>query len=64
MCIRDRNKNYWQSGKPYLDEVSFSYIPEDTQRVEQLKGGEVSVISAVPPSQVSSLCLLYTSRCV
>jgi peptide/nickel transport system substrate-binding protein len=50
-----RNKNYWQSGKPYLDEVSFSYIPEDTQRVEQLKGGEVSVISAVPPAQVASL---------
>jgi peptide/nickel transport system substrate-binding protein len=50
-----RNKNYWQSGKPYLDEVNFSYIPEDSQRVEQLKGGEVDVISAVPPAQVSAL---------
>ena len=50
-----RNKNYWQSNKPYLDEVSFSYIPDDNQRVEQLKGGEVDVISAVPPAQVSSL---------
>jgi len=50
-----RNKNYWQSGKPYLDEVNFSYIPEDSQRVEQLKGGEVDVISAVPPAQVSGL---------
>jgi len=39
-----RNKNYWQPGKPYLDGVSFSYIPEDNQRVAQLKGGEVEVI--------------------
>lgn len=50
-----RNKNYWQSGKPYLDEVVFSYVPDDNQRVEQLKGGEVSVISAVPPAQVAAL---------
>jgi peptide/nickel transport system substrate-binding protein len=50
-----RNKNYWQAGKPYLDEVNFSYIPDDDQRVEQLKGGEVDVISAVPPAQFSSL---------
>jgi len=25
-----KNKNYWQRGKPYLDEVNFSYIPDDT----------------------------------
>ena len=49
-----RNKNYWQSGKPYLDEVNFSYIPDDNQRVEQLRGGEVDVIP-VPPAQASSL---------
>jgi peptide/nickel transport system substrate-binding protein len=49
-----RNANYWQSGKPYLDEVNFSYIPDDDQRVEQLRGGEVDVIP-VPPSQASSL---------
>ena len=50
-----RNKDYWQSGKPYLDEVNFVYIPDDDRRVEQLKGGEVDVISAVPPAQVTSL---------
>ncbi len=53
--VLTRNKNYWQSGKPYLDEVSFSYIPDDNQRVEQLKGGEVDVISAVPAAQVATL---------
>ena len=50
-----RNPHYWQPGKPYLDEVVFSYIPDDNSRVLQLKSGEVSVISAVPPAQVSSL---------
>jgi peptide/nickel transport system substrate-binding protein len=54
-AVLTRNKHYWQSGKPYLDEVSFSYIPDDNQRVEQLKGGEVEVISSVPPAQVASL---------
>ena len=53
--VLTRNRNYWQSGKPYLDEVSFSYIPDDNQRVEQLKGGEVDVISAVPAAQVATL---------
>jgi peptide/nickel transport system substrate-binding protein len=50
-----RNKNYWQKGKPYLDEVNFSYISDDNQRVLQLKAGEVEVISAVPPAQVAQL---------
>ena len=54
-AVLTRNKHYWQPGRPYLDEVNFSYIPEDTQRVEQLKGGEVDVISAVPPAQVAAL---------
>jgi len=50
-----RNENYWQPGKPYLDRVNFPYISDDNSRVLQLKSGEVSVISAVPPSQVASL---------
>ncbi len=50
-----KNKNYWQPGKPYLDEVNFSYISDDNQRVLQLKAGQVDVISAVPPAQVAAL---------
>ena len=54
-AVLAKNKNYWQPGKPYLDEVNFSYISDDNQRVLQLKSGEVQVISAVPPAQVSAL---------
>jgi len=50
-----RNPNYWQAGKPYLNAVDFVYISDDNQRVLQLKSGQVQVISAVPPTQVSAL---------
>jgi peptide/nickel transport system substrate-binding protein len=51
----DRNPHYWQPGKPYLDAVNFTYINDDNQRVLQLKGGQVQVISAVPAAQVPAL---------
>ena len=54
-AVLAKNKHYWQPGKPYLDEVNFSYISDDNQRVLQLKAGQVDVISAVPPAQVAAL---------
>jgi len=51
----ERNPHYWQPGKPYLDAVNFIYINDDNQRVLQLKGGQVQVISAVPAAQVAAL---------
>ncbi len=50
-----KNPNYWQSGKPYLDEVVFKLITDDNQRMLQLQSGEVHVIDGVPPAQVESL---------
>lgn len=50
-----RNPNYWQSGKPYLDEVVFRVILDDNQRVLQVQSGEVQVIDLVPPAQVAAL---------
>jgi peptide/nickel transport system substrate-binding protein len=51
----NRNPNYWQAGKPYLDTVEFLYVDDDNQRVLQLRGGQVDVIDSVPPADVSSL---------
>lgn len=51
----ERNTNYWQSGKPYLDEVVFRVILDDNQRVLQAQSGEVQVIDTVPPAQVAAL---------
>jgi peptide/nickel transport system substrate-binding protein len=50
-----RNPHYWRAGRPYLDAVDFVYINDDNQRVLQLKSGQVQIISAVPPTQVSVL---------
>ena len=50
-----RNPDYWQSGKPYLDGVEFLYVDSDNQRVLQIQGGQVDIIDTVPPANVSSL---------
>ena len=50
-----RNTNYWQPGKPYLDEVVFRVILDDNQRVLQAQSGDVQIIDTVPPAQVEAL---------
>jgi peptide/nickel transport system substrate-binding protein len=51
----NRNPNYWQHGKPYVDAVQLLYVDNDNQRVLQLQGGQVDVIDLVPPAQVAAL---------
>lgn len=50
-----RNDNYWQSGKPYVDEVVFKLISDDNQRMLQLQSGDIQIADSVPPAQVESL---------
>ena len=35
--------NYWQKGKPYLDSVTWTYVPDDNTRLLQLKGGQAQI---------------------
>jgi peptide/nickel transport system substrate-binding protein len=44
-----RNPNYWQSGKPYLDEIELVGIPDESSRVNALLSGDVHLINAVNP---------------
>ncbi len=39
-----RNPNYWQKGKPYLDEIVFRSIPDHQSRFASLKTGELDLI--------------------
>ena len=39
-----RNDDYWEEGKPYLDELVILNIPEPATRVEALKSGDVDVV--------------------
>ena len=40
----ERNDDYWEEGKPYLDEIVILNIPEPATRVEALKSGDVDVV--------------------
>ena len=46
------NKNYFETGKPYLNAVSFIGISDSVARVNALASGQIDVMSDVPASQV------------
>lgn len=39
-----RNDDYWQSGRPYVDELEIVSIPDQTARVNALLGGQVDAV--------------------
>ncbi|AZI57535.1 ABC transporter substrate-binding protein [Nakamurella antarctica] len=49
------NKKYWQPGKPYVDSLIYRLVPEDTQLIAQLQGGQVNAIDQVSPANVAEL---------
>lgn len=50
-----KNPRYWQAGRPYLDSIQWSTVPDSNTRVAQVQGGQADVASDVPFSQVASL---------
>ncbi len=55
-----RNPHYWKKGEdgkalPYLDEVEFQIIPDDSTRLLKLKAGELHGTEFVPYSRVKEL---------
>ncbi|WP_111719048.1 ABC transporter substrate-binding protein [Homoserinimonas sp. OAct 916] len=38
-----KNPNYWQSGKPYLDSVTWNVVPDANTRKLQLQGGQIDI---------------------
>lgn len=50
----DRNPNYWQAGRPYLDSVTYTNVPEDATRSLQMQGGQVQVDALPAWSFISS----------
>ncbi|ARP74845.1 ABC transporter substrate-binding protein [Bordetella genomosp. 6] len=40
----ERNPNYWQQGKPYLDRIVFSVIPDSASRAVAFERGDVQVL--------------------
>ena len=50
-----RNEDYWDVGKPYLDEIVFIAISEETVRVEALKSGDADVLFNLAPQNAAAL---------
>ncbi|MGH8545291.1 MAG: ABC transporter substrate-binding protein [Gammaproteobacteria bacterium] len=50
-----RNKNYWQKGLPYLDEVIFKPVDDGNVRLSSLRAGDVQMIERTPHSYASKI---------
>src|SRR5262249_20925716 len=50
-----RNPYYWQTGKPYLDSVTWSYVGDDNTRELQLRGGQIQVDEFPPFNAIKKL---------
>lgn len=50
-----RNPYYWQPGKPYLDSVTWPFVPDDNTRNLQLKGGQIDIDQFAPFATLASL---------
>jgi peptide/nickel transport system substrate-binding protein len=47
--------DYFRKGMPYLDEVTFKVIPEDTVRLVNLQTGQVDVVDSILPQKASQV---------
>lgn len=50
-----RFKNYWKKGLPYVDEVIFRPITDDTVRYTALRAGDVDFIFSLPFAEIPNL---------
>ena len=50
-----RNPDYWEEGKPYLDELVLQTITEVATRAEALKSGDVDIVYQLEPQSVAGL---------
>ena len=48
-----RNEGYWKPGKPYLDEIEFVGIADDSARVNALLSGGMDLVAAINPRAVA-----------
>ena len=50
----ERNSNYWEAGKPYVDKLVFKALKDDVTRVTNVQTGTVDLAISVPQNQVRS----------
>jgi peptide/nickel transport system substrate-binding protein len=50
-----RNPDYWETGRPYVDEVESISIPDDAARLNALRSGEVELLEFLSFTQARAL---------
>lgn len=50
-----KNPNYWQSGRPYADQLTIIDFTDDTARVNALLSGQIDIADTVPTEQLPQL---------
>lgn len=53
--VLERNPDYWDKGKPYLDRVILRPIPTDSTRLAELRAGGVQLAEALPLQDIQRL---------
>ena len=44
-----RNEQYWKPGQPYIDQIEFFGIPDETARVNALLSGDIQIAGGISP---------------
>lgn len=53
--VAERNPDYWNQPYPFLDEIEFRPLPESSQRLNALQGGELDVMHSSRQLNVADL---------
>ena len=53
--VVEKNPDYWQEGKPYLDGIEFIPLPEDRSRTDNIVTGNVDYADQIPQKDIDIL---------
>lgn len=51
----EKNPNYWEEGRPYLNSVRFDFAVESNSRILALKNDQAQIADGVPYTQIEAL---------
>ena len=55
LIVLRRNPHYWETERPYLDEIQMRVIADENAAVLQLRGGQIDIALSVPHNQYRAL---------
>ncbi len=51
--VLEKNKDYWQAGKPKLDKIIFRSIPDNAARFTALQSGDIDIMDGMNPDDAA-----------